>query len=75
MAQRIIEKALLYDGKSGHKHNTCAYGRTQKYREGFIMLQKEWTQIQEECLWEDSEVRKRLYYRGRKGGCIQQECS
>lgn len=38
MGQRIIEKALLYDGKSEQKHSRSAYGRTEKYGEGFIML-------------------------------------
>lgn len=38
MGQRIIEKALLYDGKSGQKHGRSAYGRTETYGEGFIML-------------------------------------
>jgi hypothetical protein len=38
MGQRIIQKALLYDGKSGQKHSRSAYRRTKKYGEGFIML-------------------------------------
>lgn len=38
LGQRIIEKALLYDGKSGQKHSRRAYGKTEKYGEGFIML-------------------------------------
>jgi len=38
MGQRIIEKALLYDGKSGRKQSRTVYGRTEKYAEGFIML-------------------------------------
>lgn len=49
MRQRIIEKALLYDGKSGHKQSRRAYGRNEKYGEGLVMLQKRQTQIQEEC--------------------------
>jgi len=38
LGQRIIEKALLYDGKSGQKHSRRAYGKTEKYGEGFTML-------------------------------------
>jgi hypothetical protein len=38
MGQRIIEEALLYDAKSRQKHRRSAYGRTEKYREGLIML-------------------------------------
>ena len=38
MGQRIIEKALLYDGKSGHTHSRSAYGSTENYGEGLIML-------------------------------------
>jgi len=38
MGERITEKALLYDGKSGQKQSRTVYGRTEKYGEGFIML-------------------------------------
>jgi hypothetical protein len=49
--------------KSGHRYKRSAYGMTEKNGEGFVIRGKEWTQIQEECLWEDTEEWRRFCYK------------
>jgi hypothetical protein len=41
--------------KSGQRYKRSAYGRIEKNGESFVIRGKEWTQIQEECLWKDRE--------------------
>ena len=53
------DKALVQGRKSGQRRKMSAYGRMKMNGEGLVKRGKEWTQIQGECLWWDTEEERR----------------